>query len=617
MQGLRPGWISMLRHGFSVLAITLALSLATFATDLKIVPTTTLSAQTGNNTSASNAFDNQSNGNSGANNISKVDVHSLLYPGARTKIYAHLELWFGRSDHMNVGYSSTDPKQVKRQVNDMISRGIDGIVMVWYGPNNSIDQAAKLVMNEAELHPGFTFAIMIDHGAILWNSCSGCNPQQALTAQLQYLEQTYFSSPAYLKSNGQPVITNFDIDLFYKIDWPKLKAQLATDPVFIFQNHSGFSHPVSNGAYSWVMPTTTDFGMSYLTDFLKTGKNFPKEEAWGAVYKGFNDTLASWGEHRIMKQQCGQTWLQTFSRINNIHDSTNQLPAMQLVTWNDYEEGTEIESGISNCVKVSASVSGSSLRWNATGDESTVDHYTVYASTDGKNLMPLQDESAGLSSLNLCSYSLPPDNYVFYVQAIGKPNLSNQISGAVQYTPHCGKGPSPKIKVSASPSSLTIDRGSFGTSRIVVLPESGRLKGPLTFSCSNLPANVSCDFSAASMASDSKDAKAILTISTTDSVTAARNKPMEQSSPASYAGMLSFSLAGFVVVGGIGRKRLLRAFAIGSVIGSVLLLSSCALNNKAVSNPSTSQATPGVYHLTITATSPETNASMVTTVTIR
>jgi hypothetical protein len=63
-----------------------------------------------------------------------MNTHSLFYPGARTKIYAHLVLWFGKSNHMNVGYNSSDPAQIKRQINDMISRGIDGVVMVWYGP---------------------------------------------------------------------------------------------------------------------------------------------------------------------------------------------------------------------------------------------------------------------------------------------------------------------------------------------------------------------------------------------------------------------------------------------------------------------------------------------------
>ena len=42
------------------------------------------------------------------------------------------------------------------------------------------------------------------------------------------------------------------------------------------------------------------------------------------------------------------------------YNSGKQLPALQLVTWNDYEEGTEIESGIDNCFSLSASVSGGS-----------------------------------------------------------------------------------------------------------------------------------------------------------------------------------------------------------------------------------------------------------------
>src|ERR1039458_6741764 len=64
-----------------------------------VVPTTTLAAQTSDNTSAANSFTTQSNNNRGAGNISKVDVHTLLYPGATTKVYAHMVLWFGQPRH--------------------------------------------------------------------------------------------------------------------------------------------------------------------------------------------------------------------------------------------------------------------------------------------------------------------------------------------------------------------------------------------------------------------------------------------------------------------------------------------------------------------------------------
>jgi hypothetical protein len=109
-------------------------------------PSTTLSAQTANNTSADNNFANQANGNLGANNVSKVNIHSLLYGGATTTLLAQLLLWFGDPRHMNVGYNSNDAAQVKRQIEDMISRGIDGVIVDWYGPNNQIDEATQLVI---------------------------------------------------------------------------------------------------------------------------------------------------------------------------------------------------------------------------------------------------------------------------------------------------------------------------------------------------------------------------------------------------------------------------------------------------------------------------------------
>src|SRR5258708_24526908 len=232
---------------------------------------TTLTNETANNTSASNSFLSQTNGNLGANNISKLDVHSLLYSGSTTKVFAHLMLWFGQSSHINGGYSYADPAQVHRQITDMISRGIDGVIIDWYGPNNFVDHATQVVMHEVEKHPGFTFAIMVDQGTIRDDSCAGCTPQQTLVQLLQYVEQNYFVSPAYLTVQGQPVVTDFNIDGAYSIDWNALKSALTTSPQFLFQDGGGFTHAISDGSFSWVMPQETNFGLSYLDTFYNTG----------------------------------------------------------------------------------------------------------------------------------------------------------------------------------------------------------------------------------------------------------------------------------------------------------------------------------------------------------
>ena len=100
---------------------------------------------------------------------------------------------------------------------------------------------------------------------------------------MQYVEQTYFPSPAYLRVGGRPVVTNFDMDLYYTVDWSAAKAAMATNPMFLFQHSRGFSHAESDGAYSWDIATSSDFGMSYLTSFYKTGMAAPGQANLGRV----------------------------------------------------------------------------------------------------------------------------------------------------------------------------------------------------------------------------------------------------------------------------------------------------------------------------------------------
>jgi len=606
-----------MRCGLLLLTLSLAATLA--AQNLPIVPTTTLLAETSNNTSAADTFAGQTNGNIAAGNVSKVDIHSLLYAGATTKIYAHFMPWWGDPRHIKVGYNSHDPVQIHRQITDMISRGINGTIIDWYGPADFTDATAKLVMAEAEQHPGFTFAIMVDKGAIGLSPCSGCNPQQTLVSLIQYIEKTYVPSPSYMLEDGRPVITNFDLDLFYTVDWVAAGAAAPTNPHFIFQHKGGFTHPASGGSYSWVIVNVTDEGMEYLSQFYSAGMAAPLEETIGAAYKGFNDTLASWGSGRIMDQRCGQTWLDTFAKVNSLYSATNRLEALQLVTWNDYEEATEIETGIDNCVSVSAALAGSVLSWQISGNEGTVDHYVVYVSADGNGLMPLDTLATGSANLDLCGYSLANGDYSVFVQAVGKPTMRNQMSATVNYTAQCGNGSGSggsgsggsggsgsggsgsggsgsgsggsgsgsgsggsgsggsgsggqqTATLGASPAALVLQWGQSGTSSVTV---TSSLQESISLSCSNLPAGVSCSFSPSSIPPGSSVAST-LTI-TTQSVSAELHHP-EGNARALYAVFFpSFGVAGLAVAGSLfSRKRVWKLLMLGSLAVSVCVLSSC------------------------------------------
>src|SRR5581483_11239000 len=401
------------------------------AQTLEITPTTTLQAETANNTSTASAFKAQSNGNAGAGNVSKIDIHTLLYTGTATQIFAELQPWFGDKRHMQVGYISWNPAQVEKQLEDMESRGVTGVVIDWYGPADDTEATTLAWFAAAANHPEFKIIIMIDKGAVTLSPCNGCSPQQTMIYLTNYVLTHYATSSSYATYDGKPIITQFDLDLHFTLDWPAIEAATSSNVAWIFENSGGFTHPVSGGSWSWMNATSKQYGMDYLTNFYNAAMAAPKLQAWGAGYKGFNDTLASWSLNRIVGQQCGQTWLETFNKINSYYDSGKQLPILQLVTWNDYEEGTEIETGIDNCVSVSARASHNTLTWQIQGNQNTIDHYQVFISTDGVNLMPLNTMDVGSQSLDLCSYSPANGKYVAYIEAVGKPVLKNQMSNAV------------------------------------------------------------------------------------------------------------------------------------------------------------------------------------------
>jgi hypothetical protein len=399
---------------------------------------TTLRAETANNTSTGAGFHGMHNGNPPPAHVSKLPLRNLLYASAVTKIYARVVPFFLKSQkHVDVAYASDDPVEVERQVEDMASRGIDGAIVDWYGTENAdLGRTAFAFRNQAERHPGFTFVISEDKGAL--KHCvkrPGCDPTGLLIKDLNYAYDQFEQSPAYLHQDGRPVVLFFDVNLD-PINWPTVRQSVKGNPLFVFRNAKAFSMPESDGAFVWV-DHTGDRDMPYLHDFYK--KYFDRRRSgsplmFASVYKGFDDRAASWSENRVTDQECGQVWLDTFARVNRYFSASRPLEALQVVTWNDYEEGTEIETGIDDCVEIEPSVSGSTLSWSVSGNRSAIDHFTVYASPDGEKLTPLAQVANNVSSLQLDSAQVPPGNFQILVQAVGKPTILDKMSRGVGWT---------------------------------------------------------------------------------------------------------------------------------------------------------------------------------------
>jgi len=369
---------------------------------------------------------------------------------------------------MSVGYNSDDSAQVHRQVEDMISRGVQGAIAAWYGQANTFeDTAAQVLKKEAEAHVGqFEFAIMEDIGALgPAAKANDCDVTDQLITDLTYVASEYESSPAYMRVNGRPVVLFFSVDGYY-IDWNRVISSIPGNPLLIFRGTTGLTRSLSEGAFSWVHIDNNnpfDTELAAQDSFYMAAQQAPGRLAFGSVYKGFNDTLATWGTNRVINQHCGQTWLQTFSEVGKFYSSGNQLPAMQIATWNDYEEGTAIEPGIDNCIYLTPSQSGTTIHWDVNGgDESTIDHYTVFISTDGTNLAKLVDVPPGTHTFDLSQLSLSPATYFVYVKATGEPSIQNKMSPAIAY--HPGDQP-PNILLNTSQTGpLTYTASTVGSS---------------------------------------------------------------------------------------------------------------------------------------------------------
>jgi len=557
-----------------------------------IIPTTTLNAETSNNTAAANSFpgceittitDGQcvGNGDLAASNISKVDVHTLLLPSQQgAKIYTIYIPYWGHGTHPNIGFSSQDANQVTKEIQDLTSRGFDGVLIDWYGPGSYEEGATEVLKPQLERQNALRFALMIDPGAIEWFSCYPiCSPTQAVLDLISFARQKgYFSSSAAIRNgDGKTIVTQFGMEA-YDINWSSIQSQ-NTDLEWIFENAGAFTNRYTVGAYGWLSPKDPlqqgYEGLDYTQYFLETAGEHPDKLNWASVWKGFNDVVASWAPPggRHIQQLCGKTWLDSWGAIRNY---TGRLDAVQVVTWHDYEEGTEIQSGIDNCLSISASMRGSTLTWGVP-DESTLDHYTAYVSADGQNLMSLGDFYTGTNSLNLAPYNFPPGTYSVFVKAVGKPSMKNNMSAAATYTVPANGAPPPQpvFTLMITPQSLgSVPVGGEAAAGIAVATLNG-FTDTIKFTCSVLPASASspsCSVSPSSLGIPVNGAgSATLSVNTTGLSAAKRWHPA-----AAVAMWLPF--LGVLLGTGANSRRArnsLRMLLCGAVLGIMVFQVAC------------------------------------------
>jgi hypothetical protein len=291
---------------------------------------------------------------------SLASATNLQAPEGSPKVLAAYQPWFGNSKHINVGYSSQDPKVLADQVVKAKALGITGFVVNWYGARKPYEDQAYFLLQNAAAGNGFTTSIMYDE-----DTDNAGSSTDAVIVDLQYAYDRYISPhsipshSAYLRYNGRPVIFIFPKD--GDTDWNHIRQVVNSweDPPLLIMKDINQKYPNAfDGYYAWVQPGKegwkrdgSNWGQEYLESFYsRMSTEFPNKIAVGAAWPGFDDSQASWSRNRHMSDRCGKTFdesLRMFRRYYNNED--RKLPFLMVVTWNDYEEGTAIERGFSKC----------------------------------------------------------------------------------------------------------------------------------------------------------------------------------------------------------------------------------------------------------------------------
>jgi len=310
-------------------------------------------------------------------------------------VLAAYQAWHGLPWHAPAPYTSTDPIVISNHITAAQAQGIDGFVVDWYGPPDGlandqdrefINRATAELLQESEGR-GFYVSLMYDEGTISASGVPTTEYQTRVISDLLYARR-YFTMPAYMLINGHPALFIFpydDVDPY--IDWTEVRNQLGIT-VTLFDKDPDPDDPGHDaqfdGFYAWVQPTggewspdCTEWGEGYLTWFYNTmaGPPYAEKGIVGGVWPGFDDSLASWGSGRCMSRRCGQTWRDTW-RLAEQHNP----PLVMIDTWNDFEEGTDIEFGIEHCVylplvmrnastTLPADVQISDIEYNPPGDD--------------------------------------------------------------------------------------------------------------------------------------------------------------------------------------------------------------------------------------------------------
>jgi len=253
-------------------------------------------------------------------------------------------------------YDSLDPAVLEYHVLLMKLAGIDGVIVDWYGPDDFNDYAVNnqrtLALFNYIRKAGLKFSLCYEDQTIRQEVNGHYITAGAATAHAQqtmlYAQTNFFTDPSFLRLGNAPVLLNFGPQYFKtNSDWVTIFSVLdATNQPAFFTEDNRLA--VGTGAFDWPPVWMSGGGtntltaaqlQSYLAGFDQKGGGWPAFIS--SAFPRFHDIYSQAGvspSYGYLDDANGTTLISTLTRA-----MTNNSAFVQVVTWNDFGEGTVVE----------------------------------------------------------------------------------------------------------------------------------------------------------------------------------------------------------------------------------------------------------------------------------
>lgn len=259
-------------------------------------------------------------------------------------------------------YDSADPAVLEYHVLLMKLAGVDGAIVDWYGQDNyndyAINNTRTLDLLAYTRMAGLKFSLCYEDSTIQTEISGGYITASGAIAHAQqtmlYAQTNYFDDPTFLRSGKAPLLLNFGPQYFTaSSSWTSIFSVLnsSNQPAFFTENNR--LAPAAMGAFDWPpmqlsqtnaqSPTEPVLSNSVMVGYLD---NFDASAFYwpsfiSSAFPRFHDIYAQAGvepSFGYLDDQNGFTFQETLTQA-----MTNNAPIIQVVTWNDFGEGTIIE----------------------------------------------------------------------------------------------------------------------------------------------------------------------------------------------------------------------------------------------------------------------------------